>query len=87
MSSAISDLPIRLAIDVVLRDVGYTNALPDWFVIKNVDYSARQTAIEDKISRYLAGSSSPQKAFAVSAAEKVPWHRNLRPGCSRPLTT
>lgn len=72
MSNAISDLPIRLAIDVVLRDVGYTNALPDWFVTRNVDYSARQTAIANKIAGYLDGGSTPQKPFAVLLPRKLP---------------
>jgi hypothetical protein len=69
MNSAIADLPIRAAIDVVLRDVGYSNSMPDWLVAKKVDYSTRQMAIENKMDQYLSGNS-PRKPFEVLVPRK-----------------
>lgn len=69
MNSSISDLPVRAAIAVVLKDVAYTNPMPDWFAARKVDYSARQTAIENTIDKYLKGSS-PGKPFEVLVPRK-----------------
>jgi hypothetical protein len=69
MNSAISDLPIRTAIDMVLKDVGYSNPMPDWFVPLRVDYSARKAAVQNTIDRYLNGIT-PRKPFEVLVPRK-----------------
>ncbi|HEV1993908.1 MAG TPA: RNA-directed DNA polymerase [Candidatus Acidoferrum sp.] len=62
-------MPIRTAIDLVLRDVTYSNAMPDWFVPRQVDHSARKNAIEIRIDQYLGGTS-PGKPFEVLIPRK-----------------
>jgi len=64
MDSAISELPVRKAIEVLLKDVGYSNPMPDWFVPLRIDYSARETAVQNTIDRYLNGST-PRRPFDV----------------------
>jgi len=71
MSSAVSDLPVSKAVELVLRDVGYTNPMPEWFVPSRIDYSARRAAVRNTIDRYLNGST-PQKPFEVLLPKKKP---------------
>jgi hypothetical protein len=69
MDNGLDSLPIGLGIDTLLRDVAYSNPLPDWFVAAHFDYPARTRAIQLKIKEYLAGTR-PQKPFDISVPKK-----------------
>jgi len=71
VSNPASSLPVGAAIDTVLRDVTYTNALPEWLSPKRVDYSSQRAAVEKKIDAYSNGGS-PAKPFAVLIPRKTP---------------
>ncbi len=77
MSNPSASLPVGVAIDTVLRDVTYTNALPEWLSPKLVDYSAQRAAVEKKIDAY-ANGGSPAKPFEVSIPRKTPGSKTAK---------
>ncbi|HKF44473.1 MAG TPA: RNA-directed DNA polymerase [Thermoanaerobaculia bacterium] len=55
---------------MVLDSVSYSNALPPWFDVPTIDYSARERTIEKRIGAYLAGER-PEPPFEVSVPRKA----------------
>src|SRR5205809_5894804 len=70
MNSAISNLPVSTAIEIVLKDVGYSNPMPEWLVPSELDDSQRKTAVQNTIDRYLNGGK-PRKPFEVLLPRKT----------------
>jgi hypothetical protein len=54
-----------MATRIVLEDVWYSNALPEWYTPEDVDHDARGDLLLSRATRYLNGAS-PQSAFHVS---------------------
>jgi hypothetical protein len=71
MTTLATDLPVGTAIDTVLQDVTYTNALPEWLSPKLVDHFTQRAAVEKKIDAYSNGAS-PAKPFEVWVPRKKP---------------
>ncbi len=67
--AALERLPVELAIRLVLDDIAYSNALPNWFDAISIDYSNREAIIRQKLRVYLGGSN-PQPSFGVLVPKK-----------------
>ena len=65
----ISNLPIQLAIRLLLDSVSFSNPLPNWFDTITVDYAGREKAIRRKIREYLGGTP-PKKPFEIQVPKK-----------------
>lgn len=65
----ISNLPIQLAIRLLLDSVSFSNPLPNWFDTVTVDYARREKAIRHKIGEYLGGTS-PKRPFEIQVPKK-----------------
>jgi hypothetical protein len=66
---ALDKLPVELAIRLVLDDVTYSNALPNWFDAIAIDYSGREAAIRQKLRSYLNGAN-PRPSFTIAVPRK-----------------
>ena len=70
------DLPIQLAIRLVLDSISYSNPLPPWFDSVTIDYKKRERTIGKKILRYLDGEK-PTVPFQIDLPKKTggkkPW--------------
>ncbi len=66
----ITSLPVQLATRLVLDSISYSNPLPEWFEILEMNYLAKDDSVRDKIFRYLRGTS-PQRPFTVSLPNKA----------------
>jgi hypothetical protein len=49
-------LPVQLACRLLLDDVSYSNALPDWFDVLTINYVERENRIRKSIAEYLKGT-------------------------------
>ena len=65
----IDSLPIQLGIRLVLHSVSYSNPLPDWFEVPEINYSAREVAIRRRIQMYL-GKTQPDPPFEINLPRK-----------------
>ncbi len=65
----VDGLPISLGIRLALDSVSYTNPLPNWFEIVEIDHLRRVQAIRGRIIEYLQGLQ-PKSAFAVLVPKK-----------------
>jgi len=63
------NLPIQLAIRLLLDSVSFSNPLPNWFDTVTVDYAAREQTIRRKIREYLGGAP-PKKPFDIQVPKK-----------------
>lgn len=61
--------PVNLSIRLLLDNVSYSNALPNWSDTLIIDYGARENRISTMLDRYLAGDR-PQKALEISLPKK-----------------
>ncbi len=68
-TDTIDSLPVQLAIRLVLHSVSYSNPLPDWFDVPEINYSAREVAIRHRIQMYL-GKMQPEPPFEISLPRK-----------------
>lgn len=68
-ATAQTQLPVELAIRLLLDSVSYSNALPPWFETLTIDYSARERRIRQEIDRYEKGSNA-NRAFEVSVPKR-----------------
>lgn len=68
-NESLHKLPVGLAIRLILDDVAYSNALPNWFDVIYIDYSRREDVIRQKLKAYLGGAS-PQPCFAIPVPRK-----------------
>lgn len=64
------DLPIHLAIRIVLDNVSYSNPLPDWHTPLQVDYAEREKRIRRKIEDYLSGREAPCPCLEVQVPHR-----------------
>jgi hypothetical protein len=64
------DLPIQLAIRLVLDSISYSNPLPPWFDSVTIDYKKRERTIGNKIIKYLNGER-PVVPFQIELPKKT----------------
>lgn len=64
------NLPIHLAIRIVLDNVAYSNPLPDWHTPLQVDYAKRERRIRRKIDDYLSGRGAPCPCLEVQVPHR-----------------
>jgi hypothetical protein len=62
--SGVTTLPFKNAIRTVLDEVGYSNALPEWYTPETVDIDAREQHLIGRASSYQAGGN-PLPALTV----------------------
>jgi len=65
----IENLPVQLAIRLVLDDISYSNPLPSWFDAITIDYSLRELAIHQKL-REFANRPVASKPFSILVPKK-----------------
>ncbi len=71
MTVDVSTLPIRSALEIVARDVTYSNAMPDWYIARELDYSRRVAAVTQKLQDY-ANGRLPERPYEVSIPRPRP---------------
>ena len=69
-TTAQTQLPVGLAIRLLLDSVSYSSALPPWFETLTIDYAARERRIREEIDRYEKGTN-PSRAFEVSVPKRT----------------
>lgn len=65
-----SSLSVQLASRLVIDSVSYSNALPPWNEMWDIDFVALENKIRKKIRAYLSGGQRPTKASNVSVPTK-----------------
>jgi hypothetical protein len=68
--TAQTQLPVGLAIRLLLDSVSYSNALPPWFETLTIDYAARERLIRQEIDRYEKGTNA-SRAFEISVPKRT----------------
>src|SRR5262245_37357023 len=53
--SSVDKLPFELAVQTVVTDVWYSNALPEWYTPEQIDEAERSARLIQRARRYLAG--------------------------------
>jgi hypothetical protein len=64
-----ASLPLRIAIDQVLRRVSFSNPVPEWYEIASLNYGARIAKIKKAIPELLGGKP-PQAPFRISVPRR-----------------
>ena len=59
-----TDLPFELAIETVLNDVSYSNPLPDWYSVEEIDVSECKQRLKKRAASYLKGDQ-PLAALTI----------------------
>jgi hypothetical protein len=69
-ATATSDLPIGLAVRLLLDSVSYSGALPPWFDTVTIDYAGRERRIREQIARYKTKTESPKPPFEIAVPRR-----------------
>lgn len=64
-----TDLPYQAAIRLLLDDVSYSNAMPDWFSPLTISYTERETRLRQDVAQYRAGKK-PQAPFRIDVPKR-----------------
>jgi hypothetical protein len=65
----LENLPVQLAIRLVLDDIAYSNPLPSWVDPIVINYSRRELAIRQKLQQYATQSTAP-RPFSILVPKK-----------------